>query len=199
MYCASCGNRTRARDSYCRRCGHALVGDTELASGAVPVYRSPNAVLRREVAALGLGLVMLIAATFAVWYGLFLANTPASTVRKFIESDQANDLSLQSSLIVDNMEARATLAAYHNLRQQSSKSPFQGSRIGNVSMNGEKADVDVDVPVKAPSLFGGQATGNVIQVDFVLERQNGHWKIEPDQTLSNAATALAMIGINQIG
>jgi len=211
MICANCGSENPADNLYCGQCSYRL---TATAAGA-PHYPSRASMLRREFAILGVGLAVLLAAAFGVWYGLYYAKSPVMVVRRFVDADLNGQFSQQQPLIVNRWDAQMSLSAFQAIRRQIGRSPFQGYQVAGWSINGQTAYVTVSIPFRMPTLPGlgiampgGTATPapvapgapptTTLPIGFALTFENGEWRIDASQTFANAIGTLAAVGYAQI-
>ena len=119
MTCSRCGAESGSSDAFCRECGAP-----QPASGdSVPTYRSRASLLRRELAILSAGLVLLLGAAFGIWYGLFYQSSPAMVVRRFMDADRDARYADEQTYVLNRWDSQAVFSAFQAARKATLKPP----------------------------------------------------------------------------
>jgi hypothetical protein len=205
MICPHCKVENPHGDSYCGKCGHGLTEEV----ARLPRYTDRRLLVRRELAILLGGIFLIIVAACGAWYVVGYQRSPAMVVRKFIDADIAGQFAQQQQYVANSWDSRAALSLYQQIRQQAGASPFKNSVIKDVSVDrGQTAFINVEItvtPPKLPVMPGGFApppaltTPTVFPFTFVMQRENGEWKIDSTQTLVSAAMAVAFTATQKLG
>lgn len=169
---------------------------------AVPHYSSRESLYRRELAVFAAGIALLLGAGYLAWFLIFRVNAPDAVVKSFIEADRAGRYSQQDALIADRWDSTMMLETIQTFRRQSGVSPFDRYRMLGTSVNGENAQVEVEVTVNVqpvPAFPGlNPPTPQTLIIPFHLVKQKDRWKIDPSRTLIGLTGVLMATGFQNL-
>lgn len=196
MECPSCNAANPVWNRFCGACGGPLPEDE-----GIPEYPTRHTSVRREIAVVSAGFLLICFAVGLAWYLFFQRGSPASIVRAFIEADRNSDYATEQQYVLSRWDSRIVLSALQTFRQQTGFSPFKQYRVLNTSFNGDTAVVNVEVTFRpAASASPGviPVPASTQTVPFVLVRQNRDWWIDATQTAAGLAGIWIANGIQQV-
>ncbi len=167
----------------------------------IPQYTARDSLVRRELAIIAAGILLVLGAVYLTWLLVFRQNEPDVVVRKFVEADRAGRYAEQNALVANAWDATMILNTVQTFRKQTGLSPFERYRIADSSVSGNSAQVNVEVtlnPAPMPAFPTAPQLPQTLVVQFHLVRQGDGWKIDPTRTLAGLTGVLMAIGFQQL-
>src|SRR5215212_7521869 len=108
MVCSHCNSDNPAEMLYCGRCGRSM----DAGNAPVPRYTDRAVLLRRELALVLLGIVVLVVAAYGAWYALFYQRSPVAVVRGFLDADIAGQYMREEQHVARGAGSRFILSTF---------------------------------------------------------------------------------------